>query len=177
MHRVLRQHRGHSAQVTGGFRMSFPKLLAAGAVVLLAGCAGTSPRTPVSGTASDVALLAGEWNGDYWGGAHGRSGAITFHLEAGTDTAHGQVTMISNAQHARPALNSGATQTPAPMSAQSLAITFVHAEGGGVSGSLDPYEDPDCHCTAHTTFMGRIKGDAITGTFTTTHDTGGGSVT
>ena len=153
------------------------KLLAAIAALLIAGCAGTSPHTPVSGTKSDVALLAGEWSGDYWNGAHGRTGAISFHLEAGTDTAHGQVTMISRGERARPSVDGGVPQNPAPMTSQALAITFVHAEGGGVSGQLDPYEDPDCHCTAYTTFRGRIKGDAISGTFTTHHGTGGASVT
>ena|SRR5258708_1590970 len=149
--------------------------VAAIAIVLLAGCAATTPRTPVSGTASDVAQLAGEWGGDYWGGTNGRSGGITFHLEAGADTARGQVTMISRVARTRPALQSGVPANPAPMTSQALPITFVHAEGGSVSGRLDPYEDPDCHCTANTTFTGRIKGDTIAGTFTTTH--GGGSPT
>jgi len=76
------------------------KLLGATAALLIAGCAGTSPRTPVSGTISDVALLAGEWSGDYSGGAHGRTGGISFHLEAGTDTAHGSVTMLSRTERA-----------------------------------------------------------------------------
>ena len=41
-------------------------------------------------------------------------------------------------------------------------------EGGAVQGTMDPYHDPQCDCQVNTTFVGRISGDTIEGTFTTT---------
>jgi hypothetical protein len=32
---------------------------------------------------------------------------------------------------------------------------------------MDPYTDPACDCQVDTTFVGRIQGDTIEGTFTT----------
>ena len=33
---------------------------------------------------------------------------------------------------------------------------------------MDPYTDPACDCEVETTFVGRVAGDTIEGTFTTT---------
>lgn len=54
-----------------------------------------------------------------------------------------------------------------PREAEILTIRFVAAEGGGITGMLDPYLDPDCHCRAFTRFRGRQRGDVIEGTYTT----------
>jgi hypothetical protein len=35
-------------------------------------------------------------------------------------------------------------------------------------GTMDPYRDPGCDCQVETTFVGRLSGDTIEGTFTTT---------
>ena len=51
-----------------------------------------------------------------------------------------------------------------------LTIRFVRAEGGTISGSLDPYHAPDCSCILTTTFRGELRGDVIEGTFTTAGD-------
>ncbi len=50
---------------------------------------------------------------------------------------------------------------------QVLQISFVNAEGGVVKGTMDPYHDPSCNCEVSTTFVGRVSGDTIEGTFTT----------
>jgi hypothetical protein len=152
------------------------RTLACGAFVALmlgmAGCATVPAHVPVSGSASDVAQLAGDWSGEYWGGPSGRSGSITFQLGAGSDTAHGSVNMVARSA-------TGVTSTPRTVAGeaggttvQELTVTFVHAEGGGVTGRLDAYTDPACNCAAYTTFDGRIKGDVVEGTFSTSHGAG-----
>ena len=54
---------------------------------------------------------------------------------------------------------------------QVLTINFVNASGGEVKGTIDPYHDPACNCELTTTFVGRITGSTIEGTFTS--DAGG----
>jgi hypothetical protein len=153
-------------------RNAIPCAVVALLALMISSCASTPASMPVTGSPTDVALLAGEWNGEYWGAANGRSGTITFHLESRADTAQGHVTMI-NRRPLGPGATSTATRTnPAQMATEALTVTFVHAEGGGVSGRLDPYTDPDCNCTAFTTFDGRIHGSVIEGTYTTFHGTG-----
>jgi len=39
--------------------------------------------------------------------------------------------------------------------------------GGAVSGRMDSFQDPDCHCPALTTFQGRLHGDTLSGTYKT----------
>ena len=52
----------------------------------LAACAVPSPPVPVVGAPSDVAQLAGEWEGQYSSVETGRRGSIFFHIAAGTDS-------------------------------------------------------------------------------------------
>ena len=63
--------------------------------VLLTACS-PAPQTPVPlvGAASDVATLAGHWEGAYSSAATGRSGSISFALTASGDSAFGDVVMI-----------------------------------------------------------------------------------
>lgn len=129
-------------------------------------CASTPETVPLVGTASDVSSLVGEWSGEYDGGASGRSGSIVFVLRSAADTAHGDVMMIprafgetasADARHGQLQLRSG----------QVLKIAFVRVANGEVSGTLDPYTDPDCNCSVQTTFRGRLIGNTIEGTFVT----------
>ena len=57
-----------------------------------------------------------------------------------------------------------------------LKIHFIRKEGGNLSGTLDPYNDPDCDCRVTTTFQGTFR-DArtIEGTFSTDHLFQGGA--
>jgi hypothetical protein len=53
-----------------------------------------------------------------------------------------------------------------------LRIRFVRVDGGKVSGTLQPYRDPDCGCSVYTTFEGTVEGDVIEGTFVARHADG-----
>jgi len=58
----------------------------------------------------------------------------------------------------------GVNQQPA---STVLTIRFVRVEHGHVSGTLDPYADPQTGARLLTTFSGELNGNAITGTYTT----------
>jgi hypothetical protein len=136
------------------------------AVGMTAACTSAPEPVPVAGIDVEVAALAGEWSGYYGSPATGRTGSIVFNLEAGRDTAYGDVTMIPRGWTKPlgpmddPAAE--ARNAPAP---QVLRIAFVQVEGNEVSGTLQPYEDPDCHCGVYTTFTGLVMGDVIEGKF------------
>jgi hypothetical protein len=124
---------------------------------------------------NDLRLLAGEWSGSYESEQSGRSGTILFVLSATADSAYGYVLM-------KPAVkphivgyksSRGFWREASTSSKSRLTISFVGVEEGRVRGTLDRYVDPDCGCTLNTTFVGRIEGDLITGTYKTLHlDTG-----
>lgn len=143
----------------------------AGAVActaLLMACGGSQTPVPVVGREVDISRMAGQWTGDYSSVETGRSGTIVFTLSAGSDTATGDVVMT-------PRFNAGAqvAQNPAPtppQPAQSIDIKFVRVTGGQVSGSLAPYTDPTCNCPLHTTFVGRLVGDTLSGTYSSRHE-------
>ena len=141
-------------------------------LALAIGCATTSAPVPVEGT--NVAALAGHWEGTYESEATGRTGSIVFDLVAGEDHAHGDVVMIprgsTNAYRPVPRPTGEATGSAA--TAELLSIRFVRAEGETVNGTLDPYWDPDCNCEVTTTFVGAIHGDRIAGTFTSMRTAG-----
>jgi hypothetical protein len=142
-------------------------------VLALGGCSSTTspaPPVPVSGSSAEVSALAGRWEGSYSSEATGRSGSIVFELHPGDQVARGDVLMI-------PKDGSGA-ETAVPAQSihgmpQVLTISFVSAEGGVLKGTMNPYRDPQCECEVQTTFVGRLSGDTIEGTFTTTPNVGG----
>jgi hypothetical protein len=140
-------------------------ILALLAVAWTAACSSTpknpAPPVPVGGARSDVSALAGRWEGEYSSEATGRTGSIVFELKPGDKLARGDVLMIPKGGEA-PASKPGA---PIP---QVLSIGFVSAAGGVLTGTMDPYVSPDCNCQVQTTFVGRLSGDTIEGTFTTT---------
>jgi len=45
----------------------------------------------------------------------------------------------------------------------------VRAEGGIVSGTLTPYQDPECKCMVMTRFEGRLQDRVIEGTYSSRH--------
>ncbi|HEY6809155.1 MAG TPA: hypothetical protein VI160_10260 [Gemmatimonadales bacterium] len=134
-----------------------------------AGCAANRPPVAVAGAPQDVAQLAGEWIGDYSSAVTGRNGTISFTLSAAGDSAVGAVVMVP-AGYGRPLApwNDPARMgAGAPPTTQVLSIRFVRVRGGRVSGSLDPYADPETGTRLITTFAGTIVADTIAGTFTT----------
>ena len=141
-------------------------------LVLVIGCSTTSAPVPVEGT--NVAALAGHWEGEYESEATGRTGTIVFDLVAGEDHAHGDVVMIPRgaANAYRPAPRPTGEATGSAATAEVLSIRFVRAEGETVNGTLDAYWDPDCSCEVTTTFVGAMSGDRIVGTFTSMRTAG-----
>lgn len=140
-----------------------------GLVGLAVACGGAQSPVPVVGRRTDISQLAGEWLGEYSSAETGRSGSISFTLKAGSDTAFGDVVMTPRFATAGPA---AATGQPAPVQATAPAIDirFVRVTGGQVSGALAPYNDPTCNCPLHTTFVGRLVGDTLSGTYTSRHE-------
>jgi hypothetical protein len=124
-----------------------------------------SPAIPVGASKRTLASLAGRWEGEYASPETGRTGSIVFELTGKKNVAYGDVLIVpKGSKDAKP----GTTSEALLMMPQILQIRFVDAEGGGVMGTLDPYEDPSCACQVATAFTGQINGDVIEGKFTTT---------
>jgi hypothetical protein len=135
------------------------------ALTLTAACAAPAPEPVfVSGTPEDLAALAGEWVGEYSSGATGRRGSIRLTLEADGPAAFGDVVMYP-ADATEPLTPANREMGAEPKVPELLAIRFVSVSGGLVSGTLEPYRDPQCGCILSTTFTGRIAGDTVEGTF------------
>lgn len=140
----------------------------------LGACATVPAPVPVVGDAADLGRLTGEWGGEYQGQTSGRSGNIVFKLVAGADTAFGDVVMIPRERReSRLPVQDPSAGLPITRTPEVLSIAFVRATGGGLSGRITPYRDPDCDCTLITRFQGRIRGNVIEGTFTSTPAGGG----
>lgn len=135
---------------------------------LLLACGGAQTPVPVVGASADISQLAGEWYGDYSSVESGRSGSIVFKLTAGTDSATGDVFMTP--QWLTRQGNAAAQPTPQPTTTPALTIRFVRVTSGQVSGALAPYTDPNCGCTLHTTFVGRLRADTLEGTYSSLHE-------
>jgi len=144
-------------------------VLAAG-LALAAGCGHLrSSPVPLHGNREVVASLAGKWRGEYESAESGRGGSITFVLRAGSDSATGDVLMEPRGSTAViQAADLGKQHLAHATNSQLLAISFVGLSSDEVSGALEPYIAPDCTCTVSTTFRGRVAGDSIVGTYTTT---------
>ncbi|MFL5381831.1 MAG: hypothetical protein ACJ8GN_04885 [Longimicrobiaceae bacterium] len=144
----------------------FALVAAAGAA---AACMPTPPApVPVSAPPGTTGLV-GEWAGEYESPAVGRGGSIVFHLDAGRDTAQGDVLMVPRGSRAAPqrAPAEPGTVVRASLAPQVLTIRFVRVEGDRVTGVLDPYVDPECGCRVFTAFEGTLAGDRLRGTFVT----------
>jgi hypothetical protein len=145
----------------------------------LLGChSSPSQPVPVIGTATDIAAMAGEWDGFYESDDGSRGGSIDFHLRAGSDTARGDVLMVPRdwgqplEAYERP--EGDAANAPSP---RTLTIHFVRVRGDSVSGRLDPYRDPSCGCRVQSTFAGRLKGNRLKGRYESLHEEAGRVVT
>jgi hypothetical protein len=150
--------------------------------LLIAACRYQPTPVTLQGATSDVAVLAGSWEGEYFGAESRRTGTIMFSVQAAMDSAYGDVVMEpAPGQRITAAdVGSGAhaahSRTP-----HLLRITFVHVQGGIVQGDLEPYIAPDCECVVRTTFRGAVQGDVVKGEYVTTsqsglHQTGSWSV-
>jgi hypothetical protein len=146
-------------------------LALAGIAVSATGCAsGPPPGTEMSSSDFDLNPLVGEWHGDYTNPEAGRSGTIAFTLRAGESSASGKVVMIPG--------KADSLASAAAMARSVINIKFMRKEGNKVTGTLDPYRDPQCDCTVTTNFEGTFT-DArtIEGSFTTVPSRTGANVT
>jgi len=148
-------------------------------LLLLAACgSGPSQPVPLVGTAADLRALAGQWTGSYQADNGGRNGSIVFHLQAGSDTAFGDVIMVPIAWAGGGQNDGRATgRVPEVAPPRALTIRFVRVTGDRIAGQLDPYRDPECGCHLRTVFEGELKGNVLRGTYTSYHEEGGHKVT
>jgi hypothetical protein len=126
--------------------------------------------TPVTlqGGDSELAAMAGDWVGEYSSAQSGRSGSITFSVQAGKDTAYGDVMMAPQVNQMLRAADHGTAEHARHVSSPNLLrVTFVRVRAGSVEGSLEPYVAPDCNCTVSTVFRGTLQGSQIAGDYTT----------
>jgi hypothetical protein len=137
------------------------------AIVLFGGCRSQNLPVKLQGEPAAVAWLAGDWSGEYWGGQSGRAGTISFFLAPGTDSAYGDVSMVSPVGGPVVAADAMDQHRLHVRATQSLRIDFVNVAAGTVRGTLEPYISPDCDCIVSTTFTGSLSGDVIAGTFVT----------
>jgi hypothetical protein len=153
-------------------------ICAVGLAASIMGCASNPPSTQVTSSDFDLNPLVGEWRGNYSSAETGRTGTIAFTLRAGESSASGNIVMIPRPDSMLTSADQQlVTNIEAPGRAL-LKIHFLRKEGGNLSGTLDPYSDPDCGCPVTTTFQGTFK-DArtIEGTFNTVPSQPGGKVT
>ena len=140
-----------------------------GLALAVTACAMNPPPIPVSGAVPEVSALAGEWLGEYQSVETGRSGSVWFKLEAGRDTAFGDVVMVPSGVRAMHHTPTGAESAAQMRQSQYLTIRFVRVSGHRVMGTIDLYPSPDCECVLLTRFEGVHQGDRISGSFTTQH--------
>jgi hypothetical protein len=133
-----------------------------------------SQPVPISGGSADILALAGEWDGTYEATDGTREGVIDFHLQAGSDTAFGDVMMVPRGREQALAPE-GRTSPEAreAMPPRLLYIRFVRIAGGEVSGELERHRDPDCACVLRTVFRGRLVADTLAGRYLSRAEEGG----
>jgi hypothetical protein len=139
-------------------------------IIAAAGCSWRRTPVPILDESGSTALLVGSWSGEYSSRETGRRGSISFDLESEKDTAYCDIVMTPKVQNVRVAAGQApefpVVTVPAP--ATPLKIRFIRLGENRVSGTLDPYTDPDCGCTVNTTFEGTFQGPGvIEGTYVT----------
>ena len=140
------------------------------AAALAAACKSSNPAPEVPVAGGDLSALAGRWVGEYSSTETGRTGSIVFELKSGDKVARGDVLM-------KPKVDAQNANDKLRTMPQMLNINFVSATGGVLRGTMDPYSDPSCDCQVQTTFVGKLSGDTIEGTFTTTPQGSAGNIT
>jgi len=129
-------------------------------------------RVPVSAaTPADLERLVGNWAGEYESPALGRQGRIEFKLAANATEAYGDIVMIPRGQTSP---YQPEPSQPGLENMHVLTIRFIRAANGSVRGMLDRYWDPDRVCYAAAIFQGYVERAVVSGSFTTTCDSGAG---
>lgn len=133
--------------------------------LVLSACAYNSPPVEVVGNKKDLSMMKGDWRGEYSSSESGRKGNIIFTLSADSDTAHGDIMMYAHSDEL--VYSEENKDLGKPILPAVLTIRFVQIRKGWVTGMLDPYRDPECGCILETTFIGKLKGATIEGTYST----------
>jgi len=138
-------------------------------MLALTACGAARAPVPLVGASADIGALTGEWAGDYSSAESGRSGSITFTLRAAGDTAFGDVVMVPRGwgRALVPWNQPSVAGSGQAQASTVLTIRFVRVERGHVSGTLDPYAEPQTGERLFTTFTGELNGSTIAGTYTT----------
>jgi len=138
---------------------------------LLAACSANPSPVPVLASPEDLVGLSGRWEGTYESQETGRSGSIVFNLDAGRDTATGDVIMIPAERDRRNyQMDRSMPRAPQMAPAEVIPIRIVRVRGDRVMGRLEAYRAPECDCEATTLFRGQRTGDRIEGTYVTEGD-------
>lgn len=149
------------------------RILAASLATVALSCSSApksvAPPIGMQGEPKALEALVGRWEGTFSNPVTGRTGTIVFEVFSGKE-AHGDILMIppGSSDPLRPAAKPSAEETLRTMP-KVLEINFFEAAGKGLTGTVGPYEDPECQCPGHTTFEGTLRGDSIDGTFRTEH--------
>jgi hypothetical protein len=144
--------------------------------LLAAACSSSSkpepesaaPGFPLQADEASLKMLDGRWEGEYYNVTQKRGGTIVLEFSGKRATGNGDVLLIPKGSSE--ALKPSRPPTEAETLAQMPRITsieFVKAEGGNLSGKMDPFIDPDCNCEVMATFYGKVTGDVIEGNFRT----------
>ena len=142
------------------------------AIVLFASCSYRSSSVRLQGDPVSIAWLAGTWQGEFEGASSGRRGSLSFYLPSGTDSLVGDVMMVDPAGNVIHAADRADVHRLHVRNNQLLSIDVVVVHADAIRGVLEPYIAPDCSCVVSTTFIGRVLGDEITGTFETRGSSG-----
>ena len=127
----------------------------------------------MEGDARALEALVGRWEGTFTNPVTGRTGTIVFEVFSGKE-AHGDILMIppGGSVPLRPAEN--AAERNLRTMPKVLEINFFRASGSALTGTVGPYDDPECQCPGNTIFEGTLLGESIDGTFRTEHFDAGG---
>jgi hypothetical protein len=134
--------------------------------LIASGCAAKNLPVPVLGSVEELSAVCGVWTGEYRDASSTRAGSIRFSLEAGTDTAFGDVVMIASGRD-RPFTPKADRYREGQQleSPHRLMISFIRVAEGRVQGRLEPYFDPECDCTVETVFVGELSDGRLEGTY------------
>lgn len=148
--------------IKSGHQIITPLAVCVLLIVGIGGCRSIAEPFPVHGGTDEVALLKGEWRGEYSSMDTGRSGDISFILSAQGDSAVGSVIMnLWNWDDQKQNKNISGFGQPDEV----LSIRFASIGMGRVVGRLGEYKDPVCGCSLDTIFEGHLEGDRIEGIY------------
>jgi hypothetical protein len=137
------------------------------ALALLSACSHRSTPVRLQGDPVSIAWLGGAWQGEYWSASSSGRGSLRFYLESGTESVVGEIAMVDPAGHVIHPADRADVHRLHVRTTQLLHIDFVAVRADTIRGVLEPYVAPECACIVSTTFVGKVLGNEVTGTFET----------